>query len=85
MKVRKYICLLLVLTGILSLAGCGMKECKCLASDKLYLNDSIDARTDTVFTVYNYTKTDCEQFNEDEKVVMDSVTYILHKVICEEN
>lgn len=65
--------------------SCGMKECKCLASDKLYLNDSVDVRSDTVFTVYNYTKTDCEQFNEDEKVVMDSVTYILHKVICEEN
>ena len=75
----------MVLTGILSLASCGTKECKCLTYDKLYQHDSLDARTDTVFTVYNYTKSDCEQFNEDEKVVMDSVTYIHHKVICEEN
>ena len=82
---KKIFCCLWVLTGILSLTSCGTKECKCLTSDKLYQNDSLDARTDTVFTVYNYTKSDCEQFNEDEKVVMDSVTYIHHKVICEEN
>lgn len=82
---KKIFCCLLVLTGILSLASCGTKECKCLTYDKLYQHDSLDARTDTVFTVYNYTKSDCEQFNEDEKVVMDSVTYIHHKVICEEN
>ena len=82
---RKLVCILLVLVGILSLTSCRMKECKCLTSDKLYQNDVLDARTDTVFTVYNYTKSDCEQFNEDEKIVMDSATYILHKVICEEN
>lgn len=82
---RKVFCYLLALTGILSLASCGTKECKCLTSDKLYQYDNLDMRTDTVFTVYNYTKTDCEQLNEDEKVVMDSVTYIHHKVICEEN
>ena len=75
----------MVLTGVLSLASCSTKECKCLTYDKLYQHDSLDARTDTAFTVYNYTKSDCEQFNEDEKVVMDSVTYIHHKVICEEN
>ena len=82
---RKLICFLLVLTGILFLTGCRMKECKCLASDKLYQNGSIDVRTDTAFVVYNYTRTDCEEFNEDEKVVMDSVTYIHHMVICEKN
>lgn len=82
---KKIFCYLWVLTGILSLASCSTKECKCLTSDKLYQYDNLDVRTDTVFTVYNYTKSDCEQFNEDEKVVMDSVTYILHKVVCEEN
>lgn len=82
---RKLLFYLVFLVGLLSLTGCGMKECKCLTSDKLYQNDVLDARTDTVFTVYNYTKSDCEQFNEDEKIVMDSATYILHKVICEEN
>ena len=82
---RKVFCYLLVLTGILCMTSCGSKECKCLTSDKLYQNGILDTRTDTAFTVYNYTKSDCEQFNEDEKVVMDSVTYILHKVICEDN
>ena len=53
------------------MASCGTKECKCLTSDRLYQNDILDTRTDTAFTVYNYTKSDCEQFNEDEKVYMD--------------
>ena len=82
---RKIICILLVFMGILFLAGCNMKECECLVSDKLYQNDILDVRTDTAFTVYNYTRSDCGQFNEDEKVVMDSVTYIHHVVICPEN
>ena len=82
---RTIFCNLLVLFGILSLAGCSMKECKCLSSDKLYQNDILDPRTDTAFTVYNYTRSDCEQFNADEKYVMDSVTYVHHFVICQEN
>lgn len=105
---RKLFFSLLILTGILSLTGCGMKECECQAFDKLYyknivdsiividyftndadtiyFNDIIDPRSDSVYTVLNFTRTeDCEQFNEDDTIVMDSVTYIHHKVICQEN
>ena len=82
---RKLFFSLLILTGILSLTGCGMKEFECQAFDKLYHNGIIDPRSDSVFTVLNYTKSDCEQFNENDTIVMDSVTYIHHKVICQEN
>lgn len=82
---RKLFFSLLILTGIFSLTGCGMKECECQAFDKLYHNNIIDPRSDSVFTVLNYTKSDCEQFNENDTIVMDSVTYIHHKVICQEN
>lgn len=77
---------LLLLTSILSLAGCGTKECECQVFDKCYYpNDSIDARSDTVYTLYNYTRSNCTQFNEDDTINMDSTSYIHHKVICKEN
>ena len=83
---KKLFCILLViLTGILSLISCGMKECECQAFDRLYINDIIDPRSDSVYTVLNYTRSNCEQFNENDTIVMDSVTYIHHKVICQDN
>lgn len=81
---RKLFCILLVLIGFFSMAGCGMKECKCQAFDKGYHDGVIDPKTDTVYTVFNYTRSDCDQFNEEEMIVIDSITYIHHKVICEE-
>ena len=82
---KKLFFFLFALAGILSLTGCGMKECECQAFDFLYHNNILDPRSDSIFTVLNYTKSDCEQFNEDEIVVMDSVTYIHHGVMCKEN
>lgn len=82
---KKLFCFLFVLAGIFSLTGCGMKECECLSSDFVYQNYILDPRSDSIFTVLNYTKSDCDQFNKDEIIKIDSVTYIHHSVLCKEN
>ena len=82
---KKAICILGVIAVLLFLNGCGMKECKCLNSNRCIHNDSIDPKSDTVFTVYNYTRSNCEQFNMEDTIRLDSVTYIYHSIHCQDN
>jgi len=74
---------LLILTGLLALTGCSMKECKCFSSNQAVQNDSIVRIT--YDSVYNYTRENCEQFNKDEIIEVDSLTTIHHTLLCEEN
>lgn len=82
---RKLFFSLLILTGIFSLAGCGMKECKCVDANLSMINDSIDEHYSRIDTVYNYTRSDCEQYNKKEIIELDSFGTIHHTVVCEEN
>ena len=51
---KKLVCTLGVIFGLLLLNSCGMKECKCVSTNKIVQNDSI-IRTDRVDTVNNNT------------------------------
>ena len=83
---RKLFFSLLIFTGLLFLTGCGMKECKCYVSDKCYFpNGSIEGRSDTVYIVYNYTRSNCMQFTDFDTIKLDSTSYILHTVLCGDN
>lgn len=64
-------------------ASCGMKECRCYSTNVLTQNDSIiNNSTDTVS---NFTRNNCEDFNKDEILQMDSVTTVHHSIICTDN
>ncbi len=64
-------------------ASCGMKECRCYSTNVLTQNDSIiNNSTDTVS---NFTRNNCEDFNKDETLQMDSVTTVHHSIICTDN
>lgn len=82
---KKLVCLLGIIAALMLLNSCTMKECKCLNSNLCIHNDSIDPRSDTVYTVYNYTRTDCEEFNKEDTIKLDSVTFIYHSIHCQEN
>ena len=64
-------------------ASCGMKECRCYSTNVLTQDDSIiNNSTDTVS---NFTRNNCEDFNKDETLQMDSVTTVHHSIICTDN
>ena len=46
--------------------------------DKRIINNSTD-------TVSNFTRNNCEDFNKDETLQMDSVTTVHHSIICTDN
>lgn len=79
---KKLICTLGVIFGLLLLNGCGMKECKCVSTNTITQNDTIDYRVDTVF---NYTRGDCKDFEKNETLKMDSITFVTHIMICQQN
>lgn len=72
-----------IMAAILCMVGCSMKECKCLSSNQVVQNDSIVSFE--VDTVNNSTRGNCEDFNVDEVLTMDSNTTVYHILICQEN
>ena len=80
---RKTFCIFSLLAGIVCLASCSMKECKCYSTNIFTQNDNIvQMATDTV---KNSTRGECEDFNRDELLVMDSNMIVHHILLCEEN
>lgn len=72
-----------VTAAVLCFTACGMKECKCISSNRITQNDSlISFMTDTVS---NQTRGNCEDFNVDETMEMDTNIVIHHILLCEEN
>lgn len=80
---KKLVCTVSVLFGILLLSSCGMKQCKCLSYNTITENDSIIR--DTVNTVFNDTRGNCEDLNKKEVFQMDSNVYLHHTLICQDN
>lgn len=80
---KKIISLFTLLACGIGFSSCGMKECKCYSTNVITQNDSIiQNETDTV---NNFTRGDCEEFNKDEVLNMDSVTTVHHSIICMED
>ena len=82
---KKSVCVLGFAITTLLLNSCGMKECKCVDTNLSFINDSIDENNSRVDTVFNYTHSDCEQYNKKEILDIDTNRTIHHTVICEEN
>ncbi len=79
-KIKSFI---LVTAAVLCFTSCGMKECKCVSTNQITKNDSlIEFRTDTVS---NFTRGNCDEFNVDETMQMDTNIIIHHILLCEEN
>ncbi|MBQ1780409.1 MAG: hypothetical protein II001_03135 [Bacteroidales bacterium] len=81
---KKLVCTLGVIFGLLLLNSCGMKECKCVSTNKIVQNDSI-IRTDRVDTVYNNTRGKCEDFNINQVLTMDTGVVVYHTMTCMDN
>lgn len=82
---KKLVCVLGFALAALFLNSCGMKECKCVDSNVTLQNDSILVPYSRVDTVYNYTRSDCGEFNKDEMLELDSLMKLHHTIVCEEN
>lgn len=82
---KKLVCVLGFALAVLLLNSCGMKECKCVDANVTLQNDSIIEHYSRVDTVYNYTRTDCGEFNKDEVFEMDTNMTLHHTLFCEEN
>lgn len=80
---KKLVCTLSVIFGILLLNSCGMKECKCVSSNQVFQNDSIINYS--VDTVFNNTRGDCGVFDKDEILNMDTNIFVHHILICQED
>ena len=79
---RKLFCIITVFAIIACLASCSMKECQCYSTNVFTRNDSIvQAATNTV---KNFTRNECEEFNKEEVLTMDSNLVIHHTLYCEE-
>jgi hypothetical protein len=81
---KKLVCTLGVIFGLLLLNSCGMKECKCVSTNKIVQNDSI-IRTDRVDSVYNNTRGKCEDFNINQVLTMDTGVVVYHTMTCMDN
>ena len=81
---KKLVCTLGVIFGLLLLNSCGMKECKCVSTNKIVQNDSI-IRTDRLDTVYNNTRGKCEDFNINQVLTMDTGVVVYHTMTCMDN
>jgi hypothetical protein len=81
---KKLVCTLGVIFGLLLLNSCGMKECKCVSTNTIVQNDSI-IRTDRVDTVYNNTRGKCEDFNINQVLTMDTGVVVYHTMTCMDN
>lgn len=82
---KQLICIVSVFFGLLLLNGCGMKECKCVSTNKIVQNDSI-TKTDREDTVYNNTHGKCEDFNTTSQTFsIDSDVVVYHTLLCEDN
>lgn len=81
---KKLVCTLGVIFGLLLLNSCGMRECKCVSTNKIVQNDSI-IRTDRVDTVYNNTRGKCEDFNINQVLTMDTGVVVYHTMTCMDN
>ena len=80
---KRIISLLTLLAFVIGFSSCGMKECKCYSTNVITQNDSIiQNETDTV---NNFTRGNCEEFNKDEVLTMDSVTTVHHSIFCMED
>ncbi|MBR3559618.1 MAG: hypothetical protein IKN78_12210 [Bacteroidales bacterium] len=80
---KKIFTLFGLISVMICFASCGMKECRCYSTNVLTQNDSIiNNSTDTVS---NFTRNNCEDFNKDETLQMDSVTTVHHSIICTDN
>ncbi|MDY6327097.1 MAG: hypothetical protein SPL42_06585 [Bacteroidales bacterium] len=66
----------------LTLASCGMKDCKCYSKNVITANDSLIQVT--IDTVSNSTRHKCEDFNKEETMLIDSARTITHTLLCEE-
>lgn len=82
---KKLVCALSIIAGLLSLNSCSMKECNCYSTNEIIQSDTLVRYT--VDTVFNYTRGDCEMFNKiDEPCYMeDSTIVIYHTLTCQEN
>ena len=72
-----------VIAAVLCITACGMKECKCVSTNKITQNDSVISFTTD--TVSNNTRGNCEDFNVDEILNMDTNIIIHHILLCEDN
>ena len=74
-----------ILGLFLCMAGfysCGMKECRCYTTNVIIQSDTlVKNETDTVS---NFTRGECEDFNKEEVLTMDSTTFVHHSIICME-
>ena len=78
----KLFCTFSILAIIICLASCSMKECECYSTNIFTQEDVIvQAATDTV---KNFTRGECEEFNKDETLVMDSNVVVRHTIHCTE-
>ena len=82
---KELICVLGFVLAALFLNSCSMKECKCIDSNLSFQNGNLLEEYSGIDTVYNNTRSDCEQFNQDEWIEFDSIRKIHHTIICEEN
>ncbi len=82
---KRLVCVLGFAMAVLFLNSCSMKECKCVDTNVTLQNDSILVPYSRVDTVYNYTRSDCGEFNKDEMLELDSLMKLHHTIVCEEN
>lgn len=82
---KRIVCVLGFAMAVLFLNSCSMKECKCVDTNVTLQNDSILEHYSRIDTVYNYTRSDCDQFKKDEIFELDSVMKLHHTIVCEEN
>ena len=82
---KRLVCVLGFAMTVLFLNSCSMKECKCVDTNVTLQNDSILEHYSRIDTVYNYTRSDCDQFKKDEIFELDSVMKLHHTIVCEEN
>lgn len=80
---KKLVGFIWVTAAIICFTACGMKECKCVSSNRITQNDSLISFTTD--TVNNYTRGTCEEFNVDETLEMDTNVFVHHILLCEEN
>lgn len=80
---KKTIAFFSLIICIAAFSSCGMKECRCYSTNRVTQNDSIiENITDTV---PNFTRGNCEDFNKEETLSIDSVTFIHHTLTCIED
>jgi hypothetical protein len=80
---KKIISLFILLACVIGFSSCKMKECECYSTNEVIQIDSVIKYE--IDTVENFTRGNCEEFNKDEVIIMDSITKVHHSILCTED